>query len=233
LKSHYIYEQFDILLANNKFKSSCLKYSKSKFTNTKICHMDDSIHRGRDHFSKYRKFLIFIAKQLKILPNSFRIKLFRHCRQIQGVKGLAIRYIILKSCIKNCGNNVSIHPQVFLFSIDKLTIGNNVSIHPMSYIDATGEIEIGNDVSIAHGVTIMSTNHRFDNLDIPIKDQGTDKIKTIIKDNVWIGAKATILAGITINSGAIIAAGAVVTKSVESNMIVAGIPAKNIKYRGI
>lgn len=194
--------------------------------------MSDKLQRGRIRFYKNKNTLLFFAKIVKAFPISFRIAFFQHCRNIHGFKGFAIRYIILRSCAFKCGDNVSIHPNVFLFNIDKLTIGNNVSIHPMSYIDSTGEIEIGNDVSIAHNVTIMSTSHRFDKLDIPIKDQGIDCMKTIIKDNVWIGSKATILAGITISSGSIIAAGAVVTKSVEPNTIVGGIPAKIIRLRG-
>ena len=66
----------------------------------------------------------------------------------------------------------------------------------------------------------------------PIKEQGLTLLETKICDNVWIGAKATILGGVIINSGAVVGAGAVVTKNVMENAVVTGGPAKNIKFRG-
>ena len=133
--------------------------------------------------------------------------------------------------LADIGDNVSINPNIYIFNPENLSIGNNVSIHPMCYIQASGGIKIGNDVSIAHGVTLLSESHRFSNLNIPIKDQGLDYKETIIQSNVWIGAKASILAGVTVKSGSIIGAGAVVTKEVEEYSIVGGVPAKVIKSR--
>lgn len=68
-------------------------------------------------------------------------------------------------------------------------------------------------------------------MNIPIRDQGEIKKGIIIQDNVWIGANSVILDGVIIESGAIIGAGSVVTKSVPKNCIVAGNPAKIIKFR--
>ncbi len=152
-------------------------------------------------------------------------------RKTTGHKGLVIRYALVKTLAKSCGDNVSIHPDVYLFSVAQLTLGNNVSIHPMCYIDAAGEICIGNDVSIAHATTVLSTTHTFGDPDVPIKDQPIEKHKTVIEDNVWIGAKATVLCGNTVHSGAVVAAGAVVTRDVPANSIVGGVPAKVIKER--
>lgn len=149
----------------------------------------------------------------------------------RGNKGLVIRYILLKTIAKDCGDNVSIHPSVYLLNPQNIHIGNNVSIHPMCYLDATGGIYIDRDVSIAHGVTIMSTTHTYDDLAIPIKDQPFEVLQTTIEENVWIGAKATILAGIKIGSGSIVGANCVVTKLVPPDVIVAGVPAKIIKKR--
>lgn len=86
------------------------------------------------------------------------------------------------------------------------------------------EITIGNNVAISHDVTIMDTDsHRMDY-------GGYEMCKPIhIGNNVWIGTKATILKGVTIGDGSVIAAGAVVTKDVPSGCIVAGVPAKVIK----
>jgi acetyltransferase-like isoleucine patch superfamily enzyme len=101
----------------------------------------------------------------------------------------------------------------------------------MSYIDAFGGISIGNDVSIAHGVTILSSNHNYQSQLLPIKDQGMEMRYTKIEDDVWIGAKATVLGGVTICKGTIVAAGAVVTKTFKPNQIIAGIPANVIGER--
>jgi acetyltransferase-like isoleucine patch superfamily enzyme len=188
--------------------------------------------RGRDKFNKYKAIINILIKIDSYLPKSINKKLYVFFINTKGLVGLGIRYILLRNLAKNCGQNVSIHSQVYIYEIDKISFGSNVSIHPMCYLDGTGEIEIGNDVSIAHGVTIMSTDHIYNNLFIPIKDQGVRPSKVIINSNVWIGAKATILSGTTISNGSIVAAAAVVTKDVPQNSIVAGIPAKVIKKRG-
>lgn len=187
--------------------------------------------RGRDIFSKYKGLILFLSKLVKIFPLCFRKKLFEHYRRTRGVKGIAIRYILLKSIAKKCGDNVSIHPDCYIFNADKLEIGNNVSIHPMCYVEAIGGLSIGNDVSIAHSVTLLTTGHQFDRYDIPIKDQSFFVEKTTIADNVWLGAKATVLCGITVNAGAVVGAGSVVTHDVEENSVVVGAPAREIKKR--
>lgn len=170
--------------------------------------------RGRDGFDRIKGFLLFLSNLIKMLPFNIRVICFNHARNIQGKKGLAIRYLILMTLAKKCGDNVTIHPNVFLFNVQKLSLGNNISIHPMCYIDATGGINIGNDVSIANGTTIMSTTHTYQDLIIPIKDQIVEKKQVIIYDNVWIGARVTILAGINIHSGVIVGANSVVTKNI-------------------
>lgn len=79
-------------------------------------------------------------------------------------------------------------------------------------------------------MSILSTEHRYDDPTVPIHQQPTTSKKVIIGNNVWIGANVTILAGTTIPDGCIIAAGAVVTKQfTEQNGIYAGCPAKLIK----
>jgi len=189
------------------------------------------VSTGRNQFLRYKKIMLFFSSILKSVPFNLRKSLFYHARMISGKKGILIRYILLKSILRKCGDNVSIHSNVYLLNIDRLNLGNNVSIHPMCYIDATGFIEIGNNVSIAHMVTIMSTEHSYNNSEIPIKYQDVIKQKTIIADNVWVGAKSTILSGVSIDEGSIVAAGAVVTKDVIKNVIVGGVPAKIIKER--
>jgi len=86
-------------------------------------------------------------------------------------------------------------------------------------------------VSIAHGTSILSEEHKYSDLNQNIKDQGCELKETIIENNVWIGAGCRILAGSHIESGSIVAAGAVVKKRVKANSIVGGVPARMIKSR--
>lgn len=189
------------------------------------------IERGRDKFHKFKPMLNILSMFFCIFPSKLRKKFFVHYRMKKGAIGMALRYSLLKTLCKHLGDNVSIHEGVYIFEPQNMSIGNNVSIHPMCYIDATGEIDIGNDVSIAHSVTVMSTTHNFEDINVPIKDQGVKKSKVIVHDNVWIGAKATILCGISIGCGAVIGANAVVTRNIEKNTINVGVPSKAIKER--
>ena len=93
------------------------------------------------------------------------------------------------------------------------------------------KIILGDGVIIAEGTKIISHNHLYTNLDIPIKDQGYEAKKIVIHDGVWIGLDAKILAGVEIGEGAIISAGAVVTKDVAAFTIVGGVPARVINTR--
>lgn len=175
---------------------------------------------GREKFQKYKNVINLMVKCSKVIPIRFRKVLFNKFRNLNGKKGLAIRYILLKSVNDNIGNNISIHPGCYLFSVDKLEIGDNVSIHPMCYIDATGGIKIGSDVSIAHGTTILSTSHSFGDKGISIKYQEILSRETEIGNNVWIGCKSTVLYGVNIGSGSIVGACSLVNKNVPKNTIV-------------
>ena len=106
-----------------------------------------------------------------------------------------------------------------------ISIGDNCYInHDVTILDSF-EVYIGNNVFVAPKVVISPVTHP-----VEAKDR-RDLIgkKIIIEDDVWIGAGAVILPGVTIHKGAVIAAGAVVKKDVEANTVVGGIPAKFIK----
>ncbi|HFI0085408.1 TPA: acyltransferase [Streptococcus suis] len=187
--------------------------------------------RGRDKFQKYKRVINTISAIIGFLPKSFRVKYYSHLRNTNGSLGLVLRYATLKTLAKKMGDNVSIHPGVFIFNPEELVIGSNVSIHPMCYLECYGGLTIGDNVSIAHATTILTVNHFYEDPTLPINDQGVEKRPTKICDNVWIGAKVTVLGGVMVNSVVVIAAGAVVTKNVETNTVVAGVPATIIRRR--
>ncbi|NLL71243.1 MAG: acetyltransferase [Epulopiscium sp.] len=95
-----------------------------------------------------------------------------------------------------------------------------------------GPLTIGNHVMMGPDVLIYTRNHQIQNAQIPMMDQGDGPTKpVVIEDDVWIGARVIILPGVTIGTGSVVGAGAVVTKDVEPYSIVGGNPAKLIKKR--
>ena len=92
-----------------------------------------------------------------------------------------------------------------------------------------GPVTIGNHVNLAQGITVTALNHNFSDPDKRIDEQGVSTSPVTIGDDIWIGANAVILPGVTIGSHAVVAAGAVVTKDVPPHTLVAGVPAKVIK----
>lgn len=133
-----------------------------------------------------------------------------------------------KLILSKCGKKVNIEKNAD-FS-HKSTIGNNSGIGINAKL---GIVHIGNNVMMAPECVIITSNHKFDRLDIPMCEQGAEPDKPVyIEDDVWIGYRVTILPGVKIGKGAIVGAGAIVTKDVPENAIVGGNPARVIKYRG-
>lgn len=128
------------------------------------------------------------------------------------------------------GKKSTIHMKTFIEgtypSGDRIKIGDFTSIGRNSYLDARGIVEIGNSVSISPGVQIITAQHELNSSDF----KGI-RAKVIIGDYTWIGTNAIILPGIKVGKGAVVAAGAVVTKDVKDFEVVGGNPAKFIKNR--
>lgn len=118
-----------------------------------------------------------------------------------------------------------------LGDLKKFKIHNTSHLKSDTVIECTGGVEIGKYFHTGKGLTIFSTNHNFEsNVSIPYDNKNIAK-KVVIKDFVWIGANVTIVPGVTIEEGAIVGAGAVVTRDVPACAIVGGNPAEIIKYR--
>ena len=91
-----------------------------------------------------------------------------------------------------------------------------------------GPVSIGNHVNLAQGITVTALNHNFAG-EKRIDEQGVSTNPVVIEDDIWVGANAVILPGVTIGHHSVVAAGAVVTKDVPPHSLVAGVPAKIIK----
>ena len=172
---------------------------------------------------KIRKWLFFllycfVAKHLPVSCNP------------GGRLGKHLRYLCSRNLLKKCGTEVNVESGAdFLFG-DTIEIGNRSGIGVDAWIRA--ELVIGNDVMMGPGVIIYGRYHNYERIDIPMNKQGMgDYSPVIIEDDVWIGARAIILKGVTIGKGSIIGAGSVVTKSVAPYAIVAGNPSRVIGKR--
>ncbi len=109
-------------------------------------------------------------------------------------------------------------------------IGARTTIGHHTFIFASQRIQIGTDCLVAPFVYLVDSNHRTE-MGRPINQQGNTTAPVVIGNDVWIGVRATIVAGVTIGDGAVIAAGAVVTQPVPAYAIAGGVPAKIIGQR--
>jgi acetyltransferase-like isoleucine patch superfamily enzyme len=118
--------------------------------------------------------------------------------------------------------------------IGDIVIGSRVNINPHCVLYSGNGISIGDGTLIAAGTSIIPANHAIADLHRPIRDQGFAPSKggVVIEEDVWIGTNVSILDGVRIGRGAVIAAGAVVTKSVPSLAIHGGVPARWLGTRG-
>ncbi len=143
----------------------------------------------------------------------------------------AIRARLANGLLSRKHKNLILRSGVTIHNFDKLVIGDDVSINHGCFISAVGGLKIGDYVAIGHNTSIITTEHSYKDPDRPIKYQPIEFRPVTLENNIWVGANVTILGGVYIAEGTIIAAGAVVTKSVtEPNTIIGGCPAKFIKY---
>jgi maltose O-acetyltransferase len=141
--------------------------------------------------------------------------------------GALIRGKILSPFLKGSGKKLMIPWRTYVFNPNLLSVGDNVYLGYNSYY-GQGSIKIGSNVLIGPFVSITATNH-VKGKDGSFRNEDFSESEVVIEDNVWIGGHVSVLAGVHIGCGSIVAAGSIVTKNVPNNVVVAGIPAKVIK----
>lgn len=130
------------------------------------------------------------------------------------------------------GDDSYLSTQCILNTFDGwISVGSNCTVNSYAILYGHGGLQIGNDVRIAPQVMIMPMNHIYKDPQVPIRKQGIKAQGIKIEDDVWLGAGAIILDGVTIGRGSVIGAGAIVTKSIPPYSVAVGIPAKMIKKR--
>lgn len=164
--------------------------------------------------------------------------LIRHPRKIKVGRSV----IISDGCILDgrnsgegesitVGDNVILSNMVMLSCKDgTIVLGKNSGVNAQAVIQSTNQcpVVLGEDVIIGQGCLIIGGgNYNIDDIDIPIRKQGISNDGGVnVGDNVWIGGKATVLGGVTIGHGSVVAAAAVMTRSVEPFSICKGVPGR-------
>lgn len=159
---------------------------------------------------------INIAQHVSIKPGTFLSRGFLNGKK--GAIDIASRCELSRGVvIKAYGGSINISENTFL--------GEYVCIY------GHGGVDVGQNTLIAMHTCIVSSNHTVPNKSTLIRSQGDILLPVKIGNDVWIGAGAKILGGITIGDGCVIAAGAVVTKSLPPYAIAMGVPATIVSYR--
>lgn len=129
-------------------------------------------------------------------------------------------------------SNVRIYEGVTFWYPYRIRIGRDVTLNEWVYLSGFGGLVIGNKVRVGHRTSIITSDHVYDDIHVPIHEQRLTAMRVVIEDDVWIGCNVTILKGVTIGHGAVVGAGAVVSRDVLPYAIVAGVPARQIGTRG-
>ena len=141
-----------------------------------------------------------------------------------------IRRFVTRGLFEYTGKNINIEKGAYFGDGSQIKIGENSGIGINCRV--SGNVTIGNNVMMGPDVVILTKRHEFKQIDIPMIEQGhAPEMPVTIGDDVWIGTRSIVLPGVSIGTGAIIGAGAVVTKDVPQYAISCGNPAQVIKYR--
>jgi acetyltransferase-like isoleucine patch superfamily enzyme len=204
-----------------------------------------------------RMLLLFCFQQLFCLLRGMRVLVFmKHPRMLLAGRGATFfnlrriswgRFLrlgdgVLLSSMSSggitLGNNVSIGAYSRLVVCTSpqqpcgfIRIGNSVGVGEFAYLGGTGGLEIGDECIIGQYFSCHPENHITANPDQPIRFQGVTRSGIRIGNNCWIGSKVTILDGVSIGEGCVIAAGAVVNRSFPPGSILGGVPARLLRNR--
>jgi len=168
--------------------------------------------------------IFFLIKYFPAISGSRRIRIGNRVRinffNIEG-KGLKLHF----------KENAFLKSDVVIQGSGYFELGRRSYISSFSVVGVNEKVVIGDDVMIADAFSLRDTNHNFSSINIPMIEQGISTKAVTICDDVWIGHGVSVTQGVTIGKGAIVAGGAVVTRDVPEYSVVAGVPAKVIKYR--
>lgn len=158
------------------------------------------------------------------------IQLIKILYKIKSILKRKIHTYIVQSQCASCGTDLRVHNKTFVTK--KTIIGNNANFNGMK-ITGDGVVSIGNNFHSGEDCLMISQIHNYDKgCKIPYDNTYICK-DIVIEDQVWLGSRVIVLAGVTIGEGAIIQAGSVVVKDIPMHAIAGGHPCETFKYRDI
>tara|TARA_R110002126_G_scaffold25583_5_gene87492 strand:- start:10865 stop:11611 length:747 start_codon:yes stop_codon:yes gene_type:complete len=176
---------------------------------------------------------LHVGRRVDIM-NPWHVTVGRNVKieDLAEVQGLSRRGITFGDGV-TIGRGASIRPSSYYGHEpgEGLSIGAGTAIGAYCWIGASGMVEIGADVLFGPRVVVLPENHVFTSTDVTIKSQGVERAGVVIEDDCWLGANTTVLAGVRIGRGSIVAAGAVVNQDVPPDSIVGGVPARILRSR--
>lgn len=180
--------------------------------------------------------LIMNIQGVVAIENGVRIRFAKNVRLARGVYLDEGVYLHALPHGIEIGENTYVmhHAELHVYNFRDLPkagikIGKNCLISEFSVLRGQGGVTIGDNVYTSPFVQIVAVNHVYDDPTRPIIEQGITAQGIVIEDDAWIGSSAIILDGVRVGKGAVVAAGAVVSKDVPPHTVVAGVPAKVIK----
>lgn len=150
---------------------------------------------------------------------------------LPGLPGFAARFAAAKLLFRNAGGFCWIQPGVTIVQANRLSVGRHFGCNTGTYLNAIGGIAMGDYVLIGSNVTISSGRHPIEGQMPPVFARPAQPGPITIEDDVWIGAGAVIMPGITLRRGTVIGANAVVTRDTDEYGVYVGAPARLIRKR--
>jgi len=147
----------------------------------------------------------------------------------QSRLSVSMRFCVARARLKSCGDCVYFGAGVKITGWDAIEIGSNVSIHDLCVVIGEGGVSVGDDVSIAHGCSIISTNHSWENTLLPIRDNPVLTGSVVVSNDVWIGCGVRLLAGVEVGSRVVVGANSVVNSILPPGFLYVGAPAKAVR----
>jgi acetyltransferase-like isoleucine patch superfamily enzyme len=170
----------------------------------------DRLRRARDTFGDVRTYL-----------HAFRLLHFYGYSHVRERRKLTL------------GKGTGLAPNVSIRNGQRISIGSGCHIGERSFLwagDSAGRIRIGNTVSLAPEVFITASDYAFER-GVPFREQTKTEQDVVIGDDVWLGVRVVVTAGVTIGDGCIVGAASVVTRDLPPNSIAVGVPARVIGER--
>ena len=155
----------------------------------------------------------------------------RRVSKYEGKFGVGLRQEIYPRFFKHFDKDVVIRENCHFLYPEKISLGGGVGINYGCWINGAGGVDVLDEVLIGPYTVIHSANHIIPPKPEPIKESGWEMAKVTLVKNCWIAAHCTVLPGVRIGEGAVIGAGAVVTKDIPRFTIAVGVPASEVRKR--